>query len=152
MLSSDKIPRVEEAARHSEAYATNPWALAAWLRKGELDAQHAQCKPFDRDKFLRALLEIRQLTTDEPNMIPPNDFERFVNHDNFTQDAISQFAHNSVLPQELLWVDSNTKASLIGINVVHSKEPSLGIVGPNHDLGILGVMANPGFAEHIFNE
>jgi HTH-type transcriptional regulator / antitoxin HigA len=68
VVSSDKIPLVEEAAfRRSDAFATNAWALAAWLRKGELDAQEIQCKHYDPDLFIRTLPLIRALTTKEPS-------------------------------------------------------------------------------------
>jgi len=67
VVSSAKIPLVEEAAfRRSSAFATNPWALAAWLRKGELDAQEIQCRPYNPESFLKTLSSIRSLTTKEP--------------------------------------------------------------------------------------
>jgi HTH-type transcriptional regulator/antitoxin HigA len=72
VVSSEKIPMIEEAAfRRSTAFATNPWALAAWLRKGEVDAQNIRCKQYDRDAFLRALGFARQLTMKEPSEFVP---------------------------------------------------------------------------------
>ncbi len=56
VVSSDKIPRVSGIAfRHSKSFASNPWALAAWLRKGELDSQNIRCNEYDRDAFLNIL-------------------------------------------------------------------------------------------------
>lgn len=67
VVSSSKVPLVEEAAfRRSEAFATNPWALAAWLRKGEIEAQKVAVQEYDRDNFLHALNKIRTLTVKEP--------------------------------------------------------------------------------------
>jgi HTH-type transcriptional regulator/antitoxin HigA len=72
VVSSDKIPRVEEAAfRRSEAFASNPWALAAWLRQGELQGQKVQAPPYDQDTFIEALKAIRKLTSHEPSIFVP---------------------------------------------------------------------------------
>ncbi len=68
----DKIPLVEAVAfRRSEAFATNPWALAAWLRQGELDAMEQQCAPFDKSRFLAALREVKTLTFEKPDVFVP---------------------------------------------------------------------------------
>lgn len=37
-------------------------AMAAWLRKGELDAEALLCRPFDKEGFKRTLEEVRGLT------------------------------------------------------------------------------------------
>jgi HTH-type transcriptional regulator / antitoxin HigA len=50
------------AYRASEKFQRNPGAVAAWLRRGEVRAAQIECKPFDRDRFLAALNEARQLT------------------------------------------------------------------------------------------
>lgn len=72
VVSSSKVPLVEEAAfRRSEAFAANPWALAAWLRKGEIEAQKVTVQEYDRDKFLDALHRIRTLTVKEPAEFVP---------------------------------------------------------------------------------
>ncbi len=47
--------------RTSPAFAKNPGAVAAWLRKGELEAQQITCASFDKDKFIDALTKIREL-------------------------------------------------------------------------------------------
>jgi len=54
------------AFRKSLAYSSTPQALAAWLRKGELDAQQLYCRPFDAQRFQAALTEIRKLTVASP--------------------------------------------------------------------------------------
>ncbi|MGB0388169.1 MAG: HigA family addiction module antitoxin, partial [Ardenticatenaceae bacterium] len=50
--------------RQSSAKENNPYALSAWLRKGELDADEIECAPYDKEKFQAALHEIRPLTTE----------------------------------------------------------------------------------------
>lgn len=50
------------AYRHAETFASEPKALAAWLRSGEIEAQKIACEPYDRAAFLRVLREIRGLT------------------------------------------------------------------------------------------
>ncbi|MCB9150231.1 MAG: HigA family addiction module antidote protein [Caldilineaceae bacterium] len=52
--------------RKSLAYSSTPEALAAWLRKGEVDAQQLYCRPFDAQRFQAALVEIRKLTVESP--------------------------------------------------------------------------------------
>jgi addiction module HigA family antidote len=72
VVSSDKVPLVEESAfRRSEAFATNPWALAAWLRKGEIDAQKISLPEYNREKFLGVLKAIRKLTVKDPAEFVP---------------------------------------------------------------------------------
>ena len=48
--------------RKAKAFASKPEALAAWLRKGELEAQAIHCEPFDETRFREALSSIRRLT------------------------------------------------------------------------------------------
>jgi HTH-type transcriptional regulator/antitoxin HigA len=52
------------AYRASEKFQSNPGAVAAWLRRGEVRAAQIECKPFDRDRFLAALSEARRLTVE----------------------------------------------------------------------------------------
>ncbi|MFN7992725.1 MAG: HigA family addiction module antitoxin [Bryobacteraceae bacterium] len=49
------------AFRQSAAHEVNHYALLAWLRIGELEAQKIQCAPYDPKKFRRALQSIRGL-------------------------------------------------------------------------------------------
>jgi HTH-type transcriptional regulator/antitoxin HigA len=48
--------------RKSPAFQSDPGAVAAWLRKGELVAQSIDCAPYKEAKFREALLHIRSLT------------------------------------------------------------------------------------------
>ena len=59
------------AFRQSKAYETKPGAVAAWLRLGELAAQDIRCQPFDRRGLQAALLQLRALTTEPPEVFGP---------------------------------------------------------------------------------
>ncbi len=41
--------------RYSQAFGSGAGSLAAWLRKGELDAQKIRCAAYDRQRFQEAL-------------------------------------------------------------------------------------------------
>jgi len=65
------IRRHGVAARRSQRFRSDPAALAAWLRLGELQAARLVCKPYTRDAFTRAVAEIRKLTTAQPREFVP---------------------------------------------------------------------------------
>jgi len=48
--------------RTSKVFQNDPYAIAAWLRAGELKAQKIECNPFDASKFKNALYKIREIT------------------------------------------------------------------------------------------
>ncbi len=50
------------AYRRSPAFTSDPGAVAAWLRYGEIQAQEIECAPFDRSRFRDALPELRSAT------------------------------------------------------------------------------------------
>jgi HTH-type transcriptional regulator/antitoxin HigA len=52
--------------RKSQKVESDDYALAAWLRIGELKAEEIECKPFDADRFRDALERARGLTVLEP--------------------------------------------------------------------------------------
>jgi HTH-type transcriptional regulator/antitoxin HigA len=52
----------QTAFRKSEAFDTDRAALAAWLRKGEIDAQRVKCNKYDGKEFRNALLHVRKLS------------------------------------------------------------------------------------------
>jgi len=58
----------EVAFRKSPAFESNPGAVAAWLRKGEVDANRLRCAPYDESKFRAALHKIRALTVETPEI------------------------------------------------------------------------------------
>lgn len=57
--------------RHSPSFDTNRCALFAWLRMGELQAEALSCEEYERATFIKALQEIRMLTTQPVNSFLP---------------------------------------------------------------------------------
>lgn len=61
----EDIWTVQQAAfRKSKTFESDAFAVAAWLRRGEIEAREIVCEPFDADKFRSALKEIRSMTHD----------------------------------------------------------------------------------------
>jgi len=60
------------AYRKSLRFASDPYALAVWLREGELRATALDCKPYDADQFTAALQSVRRLTRLEPSQWYPD--------------------------------------------------------------------------------
>ena len=58
--------------RQSAVFESDPGAISAWLRQGELQAQKIECEEYDAIKFKKALAEIRLRTVDQRG------FERFM--------------------------------------------------------------------------
>lgn len=54
--------------RKSTVFQSDPYAVASWLRTGELIARKIECKPFDSSKFKNTLHEIRRLTNEPPEV------------------------------------------------------------------------------------
>ena len=65
------IQRHGVAARRSQKFQSDPAALAAWLRFGEIEAAKIACEPYSKDRFLRAIEAIRKLTTATPQAFVP---------------------------------------------------------------------------------
>jgi HTH-type transcriptional regulator/antitoxin HigA len=59
------------AARRSQCFESRPGPASAWIRQGELLAQKIECKPYDRDRFQKALQAVRILTRNEPEVFEP---------------------------------------------------------------------------------
>jgi len=59
------------AFRKSRVSSTDLGIAASWLRKGELDGQATQTRPFYADKFRAALDAIRSLTLTDPTVFQP---------------------------------------------------------------------------------
>ncbi|MEN6492265.1 MAG: HigA family addiction module antitoxin [Rectinema sp.] len=60
-------PKLRAALRDSKSYKTDSFALAAYLRKAEIEAFKIECAPFEKTVFRATLEEIKTLTTDEPD-------------------------------------------------------------------------------------
>lgn len=63
--------RMEVAFRKPKAFDSHFGAVAAWLRKGEIEAQKIQCAPFNAEKFRATLTEIRRLTVEPQDVFEP---------------------------------------------------------------------------------
>jgi hypothetical protein len=61
----------DAAFRTTPAFEADPFAVAAWLRKGEIEAQEIDTAAYDKDKFVAALYQIRGLTNDAPDTFVP---------------------------------------------------------------------------------
>jgi HTH-type transcriptional regulator / antitoxin HigA len=59
------------AYRKSLKFESDPYALSAWLRVGEIEGQQQRCAPFDADLFMDALQQIRSLTCKTPSEWEP---------------------------------------------------------------------------------
>lgn len=57
--------------RQSDKHTVDVYALAAWLRRGELEAANESCAPFDRQAFVSALEQARGLTLRDPDEFVP---------------------------------------------------------------------------------
>ena len=57
--------------RKSQKFESDPYAMSAWLRAGEIEAGTIKCEPYDTDRFLAALEDIRSLTLLEPDIWYP---------------------------------------------------------------------------------
>ena len=62
----------QPAFRRSSAFESDPGAVAAWLRKGELEAQQIVCASYDEARFKGVLVEIKGLTVTTPEHFEPN--------------------------------------------------------------------------------
>ena len=57
--------------RQSSVFKENHAATAAWLRKGELEGQKIDCRPFDETVFTETLRQLRGFTSKEPGEFVP---------------------------------------------------------------------------------
>lgn len=56
------------AYRQSQRYQACAYAVSAWLRQGEIEAQRLSCAAFDKTRFAAVLDEIRSLTREMPEV------------------------------------------------------------------------------------
>ncbi|MGO8896801.1 MAG: ImmA/IrrE family metallo-endopeptidase [Isosphaeraceae bacterium] len=59
---SYRAPLESAAFRTSKTFASHPGAVAAWFRQAEVLASRIKCGVWDRERFAKELLSIRQLT------------------------------------------------------------------------------------------
>jgi HTH-type transcriptional regulator / antitoxin HigA len=59
------------AFRQSPKLKSDPVAVAAWLRKGEIEAASLRCETYDEEAFTQAIRDARSLITEEPTTWVP---------------------------------------------------------------------------------
>jgi addiction module HigA family antidote len=57
--------------RKSPAFQSDPGAVAAWLRRGEIEAAEIECAGYDANKFKETLQQVRALTVEPPEIFQP---------------------------------------------------------------------------------
>lgn len=57
--------------RKSPAFQSDPGAVAAWLRRGEVEAAQIDCAGYDVHKFRETLQQVRSLTVEAPEVFQP---------------------------------------------------------------------------------
>lgn len=62
------IERHGVAARRSQKFESDPAALAAWLRFGEIEAAKRACEAYSKAEFIKAVAEVRKLTASDPKV------------------------------------------------------------------------------------
>lgn len=71
MESLDNIWMTQANFRQSPAFKSNPYAVAAWLRQGEILAEGIDCAPYDKKALREILPELRELSTQTPDEFMP---------------------------------------------------------------------------------
>lgn len=61
-----KSPQV--AYRKSQKFESDEYALSAWLREGEIEANSIDCAPYNEARFLDVLQQARSLTQEDPEV------------------------------------------------------------------------------------
>jgi len=64
----DMWPNLNVAYRQHNTHEVRPEAVSAWLRQGEVEASNIQCQPYDKAAFRSALDQIRNLTSETPDV------------------------------------------------------------------------------------
>ena len=59
------------AFRQSQVFKSNPKAVSAWLREGEIRASEISCEPYNKNTFKGNLFQIRNLTGKKPDVFEP---------------------------------------------------------------------------------
>ena len=71
----DAFDSMQVAYRKSNSFESKPHAVAAWLRRGEINASECYTVPYSEEAFKAALVEIRKMS-----VISPREFEPKIKH------------------------------------------------------------------------
>ena len=75
VVDLDIVPTLYEGIalsfKKSLAHSPDNYALYAWLRQGELQANEVSCAPYDKGRFLQSLKKIKQLITESHEVFLP---------------------------------------------------------------------------------
>lgn len=66
-----RIAETSATFRSSASFKSNPASVSAWLRLGELYAEQIDIVPYDKNRFMANLADIRILTTQPPDIFEP---------------------------------------------------------------------------------
>ncbi len=67
----NQINYYSERFRHSPAFKSTPEALSSWIRIAEVYADNIESESYNRNKFMKSLKEIREMTNESPNVFIP---------------------------------------------------------------------------------
>jgi addiction module HigA family antidote len=68
----ESLNQTKAVFRKTAAFESDPFAVAAWLRKGEIEAEEIRCKTYHARAFERILIEkVRPLTSEPPKVFQP---------------------------------------------------------------------------------
>ncbi len=72
LANMPQVKAFAPAFRCSGKHKASPYALAAWLRCGEIKAREIETKPFSKEKLEAVLAEAKKMTSQSPEIYLPN--------------------------------------------------------------------------------
>ena len=106
------------AFRFSEKAKTSPGALAAWLRRGELEARTVETGRFDAELLLEAAHKARSLTTSGPEAFAPQ-LERLFSEAGVAFTVVPEFPKTGA-NGVARWLNAKKDKALIQLNLRYS--------------------------------
>ena len=65
----ERWSQLQVAYRKAQTFKSQPYALSAWLRQGEILAQQISCQPYEPAAFKKALSDARAMTRTSPDNV-----------------------------------------------------------------------------------
>ena len=112
---------ISVAYRHSPSFRSDEFALATWLRLGELEAAEVQCPNYNASKFRRALSRIRNMTA-EPSASTIREAQRLCQESGVAL-AIIKPLPKTALSGATRWL--TPKKALIQLSARHLRDDQL---------------------------